>query len=500
MTRTITMTKYGEPLALPSGLITAFQDGRVALFLGAGVSMPAGAPGWETLIRPLRESLKDHYARVESLDLPQVVSLAWAHDGDHALRSHLSDELELSRDLAVHEQLISLPTKIILTTNYDPCLGRAAAEARTPYKVIAKDEDVPSFGRSSLKIVHLYGSADSPLATEEDLITFTRQQPGLAMLLQYTLATRTVLFIGFSFRDYNVLNHLLMAQAITGGTDAAQPHYAFMMMGEEEDAIIALWRRRKLEIFGYCDVPSERMSDVLVGFVEQLANSVYQKTQGIKREELAAREEERYFQVSDQDHPPVMRRESTFSVLAIPDDPGKSGLSPEGHKRGLARKALYGKWIKKGFLHLILNATEQYARDVRGYSDEMRFTRLSELKTVIQLYLDNPNLELVIRRRPLPPGHNVSYATLGHTVLFESEPSSNPAKGDPFKASSVDRDSEAIEVFNNLFDREMYALMIEAQKELASAGIEETDRRRAGKLVALREIDEQLARLAPSRP
>ena len=50
---------------IPDALLQAHEAGRVAFFCGAGISYPAGLPGFEGLVRQLYEPAKEmgHCAR-----------------------------------------------------------------------------------------------------------------------------------------------------------------------------------------------------------------------------------------------------------------------------------------------------------------------------------------------------------------------------------------------------------------------------------------------------
>jgi hypothetical protein len=496
------MIKYGARLQTPPELLEKFTTGHVALFLGAGISMPAGAPDLKRLVEPLRDKLS--YAGSHTLDLPQVVSLSVLDDGRAVFRNQVITELEKLRDTTVHELIVQLPTDMFLTTNYDPYLVHAARKADLSPVVIDEDKLVTRGGDSNPKIVHLYGNTHSPLASEDDLITFDRYHPALAMLLEHTLLTRTVLFLGFSLRDYNVLNHLLTAQYLVGGPPEARTHFAFMLMAEHNEAQIALWNSRRLKIFGYYDVPEAETSETFVTFVKQLAAEVKRKTHAkLERENVVFREESAFFEQSKSlGRKPRMRRESTFSVLGIPDDLKRSGFDEAGYKVGRERKRLYEEWIKLGQLDLILNIDPTYAKS--RYDGPHMLAHLQALRSSIAKHVDSNGFRVALRSHATARD---SYASLGDDVLITSDAPikstknskagrHSAASGDvAYKRTSVIRDRVATKVFNEFFDQEMESFTRTAVENFGVSGRNDKKRRRIGKLEAIKQIDSLIKQL-----
>jgi hypothetical protein len=451
---------------IPQELREEFAEGRVVLFLGAGVSMAADAPGWEELIQPLFDKMKLEVGLLRRLSLEQRVSFYLRRDGGRQeLRKIFREELEQHRDLAAHMALISLPVSLILTTNYDPNLERAARTLRSSYEVILSDRDVPQkFQAKDLTIVHLYGNTEEFLASEEDLVNFERERPALSSILQHVLLTRTVFFLGFSFRDHNVLNHILRSHAMVRAEnpiDHVRRHYAYII-DPEPSLLKDLWERRGLKILPSKpgETPQET-SRIFLQFVHKLAQTVAEMSYDQKeREKMVCRVEQNHYWECIHERPekPLMRRESTFSVLGLPESFKESGLDLlEGWELGLKRKRLYEKWMKDGTLKLLLNCQPRYWESVRGYKSHIALQRLIEIRKLVLSQLENPGLVFGIRRHP---SARQSYASLGSSLLLHSD--SPPAAGIPYKKSDIIRDRHAIEVFNQCFEREMEDLMRDA--------------------------------------
>lgn len=450
---------------IPPELRRDFAEGRVVLFIGAGVSMAVDSPGWEELIQPLFDELKLKTSLLQRLSLEQRVSFYLRRDGGRKeLREIFRKELEQHRNLSAHKALISLPVSLILTTNYDPNLERAARQLERSFEVILADREVPEkFLKKDLTIVHLYGNTEEFLASEEDLVNFEREHPALSSILQHVLLTRTVFFLGFSFRDHNVLNHILRSHAmmrVERPTDHVPRHHAYMI-DPDPSLLPELWERRGLRIITSSPGKTAReTSQLFLQFVDKLAQTAAELSYDPKeREEMVCRvEKDYYWQCIERGKEPVMRRESTFSVLALPESLAESGLElRRGYDLGIDRKRLYEDWMTRGTLKLLLNCQPRYWEDVRGYRSPVALQRLRAIRQVVLDQLDNPRFVLGIRRHPMA---HQSFASFGNSFLLHSE--SPPSVGIVYKKSDIIRDRHAVSVFNLCFEREMEDLMRDA--------------------------------------
>ena len=475
------MSRSRQPFVpeISSDLGREFAEGRVVLFIGAGVSMAADAPGWEELVERLLVKSKLEIHRLRRLSLEQKISLYLRKGGRRQeLRRVFREELEQSRDLTIHKALVSLPVSVILTTNYDPNLEKAAQSLRRSCEVIFRDCEVPQkYKTQDLTIVHLYGNTEEPLASEEDLVNFERDHPALSSILQHILLTRTVFFLGFSFRDYNILNHILRTQAmmcVANPVDWVAQHYAYMI-DTDPSLLSDLWAHRRLQIFASEKGKNPReTSRTFLAFVQKLAQGVAELSYDQKeREQLVCRVETGYyFECIERQEEPLMRRESTFSVLALPERFQDSGLElRDGWALGIRRKRIYEKWLLTGSLRLILNCQPRYWEDVRGYKPVTALQRLKAVRGVVRKHLDNPRLVLGIRRHPTA---QQSFVSLGRSLLLHSD--SPPAEGIPHKRSDIVRDRHAIGIFIQCFDREMEDLMRDAGAKFGTAPSQENVR------------------------
>jgi len=95
------------------------RKGNVVLFIGAGLSVGAGLPGWGALIRPLAERIG-----YQGDDLLKVAQYYENRLGRRALISYPRDRLDTTgvKPTENHDLLVRLPVNIVFTTNFDDLL------------------------------------------------------------------------------------------------------------------------------------------------------------------------------------------------------------------------------------------------------------------------------------------------------------------------------------------------------------------------------------------
>jgi hypothetical protein len=235
-------------------------DGRLALFLGAGVSMNAGLPGWNDLLKQIAATKEAVAAGVRAEDLdqfPDVLDKAsylarrlsvpapgateQAADGEARLRALACDVTARDRHhySLMHALLAALPVTQAVTTNYDRLFETAwdAAAARNPAQLRAENSDAcdalpvvtsvipmavrPDAQRWLLKMHGCVTRPDSVVLTRESYVRYDYQWAALEGILQATLVTQYMAFVGFSLTDGNFLRILDGVRRIVRPTRAS---------------------------------------------------------------------------------------------------------------------------------------------------------------------------------------------------------------------------------------------------------------------------------------
>lgn len=199
------------PFELPDEIVTATVEGRLVVFAGAGVSTESRAVFPTTLYDEVKRDLA--LPSDEWPTFPALMSrYCGQRDGRARLLRKIKDRLTYVESFpelytlasAFHRQLATIPqVENIVTTNWDNLFEQHCAA--TP---IVTAEDFVFWSMPGRKVLKIHGSTSnygSIIASIEDYRKcYRRLSTGLiGSQLKLFLATRTVVFIGYSFGDYD---------------------------------------------------------------------------------------------------------------------------------------------------------------------------------------------------------------------------------------------------------------------------------------------------------
>lgn len=246
---------------IPERLLQAHEDGRVVFFCGAGISYPAGLPGFAGLVRKLYTNLATvpntvQQAAIKAGQFDTAVGLL---ENDmvgereivrRALADILTPNLASPNATATHEALLTLAknragrTRII-TTNFDQIFEEVvAAKSLAVERFQAPLLPVPKSRWDGL--VYLHGLLTvNPTASSLDRLVISSGDFGLAYLIERWAARfvselfryYTVCFVGYSIND-PVLRYMmdaLAADRLLGESSPEMFAFGSHAKGKEEE-------------------------------------------------------------------------------------------------------------------------------------------------------------------------------------------------------------------------------------------------------------------------
>ena len=192
-----------EALEAARTLADRAREGSLALFLGAGVSMSAGLPSWETLIAQL--------ATKAGVDVKQVASPL---DQAELLRRRREDSLaddvvEIVRKPQeyglTHALLAALGCREVVTTNYDQLYEAAVADTGSGVlPVLPFDATRPR----APWLLKMHGDVDHPstiVLSRSDFVGYDARSRPMGSVVQSLMLTKHLLVVGSSMTDENFL-------------------------------------------------------------------------------------------------------------------------------------------------------------------------------------------------------------------------------------------------------------------------------------------------------
>lgn len=192
------------------------QEGSLALFLGAGVSMSAGLPSWNGLIAELAADADVQFGQLTSpLDKAELLQ--------RVLGPRLGEEIariirRTTRYGLTHALLASIEVEQAVTTNYDALYERAVADGgRDAIPVLPFDRTVPR----SPWLLKMHGDAQHPrtiVLSRSDFVGYDSRSGPMGAMVQALLLTKHLFVVGSSMTDDNFLR---LAHEVVAFTESA---------------------------------------------------------------------------------------------------------------------------------------------------------------------------------------------------------------------------------------------------------------------------------------
>jgi len=258
-------------------LIAEFSRAVIArsgiVFCGAGLSKPSGLPMWEEILDEPRKELKlpSDFTDLTLVAQYYIANIPGGRERLEAIvRSHLSVAAAPSR---AHRLLSQIPVAEIWTTNYDTLLEQVLPTAN----VRRQDRDLIEAQREDVgvTICKMHGDFSIPeskpkiVISRDDFEIYPNQYPRMWTRLTSLFSTQTILFIGISFSDPNMMHLLSLTRSkfVSGN----RQHYTIFKKPEtKENALIHEYRVRDLESRGIAVIEVDdyaEIDDVLSGVV-----------------------------------------------------------------------------------------------------------------------------------------------------------------------------------------------------------------------------------------
>ena len=235
-------------------IIKELEEENVAVFAGAGLSMPAGYVSWGELLKPIAEELGIDIKK--EYDLVSIAQYYLNENGGH--RSELNRRLievftQNTNTTENHKILARLPIKHYWTTNYDKLIEQSIEEQskKVDVKYTKKHLSITIPKRDAI-IYKMHGDISSPddaILTKDDYESYHVKMDLYLSTLKGDLLNKTFIFLGFSFTDPN-LDYILSRVRLAG--ISSKRHFNFtkkVIKKDDEDFADFEYRKRKQELF-----------------------------------------------------------------------------------------------------------------------------------------------------------------------------------------------------------------------------------------------------------
>lgn len=210
-------------MSAPLELRTLYRDGRLLPFVGAGISASVEwneggttrhGPSWHQLVNHAAEELGfqiPDLIRARGTEL-QILEYFKLHFSGHTrltnwLLLNMRPPDDAIRSSPIHRELAQMTRcKIVYTTNFDDFIERSLALNNRKYRAVAIEEHMRP-DPDTTEVIKFHGDWNHPdrmVLTESDYERRMEFKEVMDLRLWSDLLNRSVLFLGYSFRDPNV--------------------------------------------------------------------------------------------------------------------------------------------------------------------------------------------------------------------------------------------------------------------------------------------------------
>ena len=236
-------------------IVKELREENLAVFAGAGLSVPAGFVSWQELLKPIAEELNLDVEREQDL-----ISLAQYYTNQNqGNRGRLNQLLidEFCQDAQItesHRVLARLPISVYWTTNYDKLIELALNQAgKIPDVKFTKKHLVTTRRRRDAIVYKMHGDADhasEAVLIKDDYEKYHLDRQPYLDALKGDLISKTFLFLGFSFTDPN-LDYILSRVRVAYDSDQRQ-HFCILRevkKRKQQKKAEHEYEKRKQELF-----------------------------------------------------------------------------------------------------------------------------------------------------------------------------------------------------------------------------------------------------------
>lgn len=244
----------------------AINTKKLVVFAGAGVSVDAGVPSWGRLIEEIKKELDLPDNENDFLKIPQIFyNERQEKEYIEKIRSVLAHKKLKHNE--IHDEIFELNPEHILTTNLEDLLEQVINKKSLPYSTVKKDIDLP-YSHNTKLLVKIHGDLDGTdfVLKEDDYLNYNTNHPLIEAFIKSVFASKTVLFIGYSYNDFNLKQIVQSVRNILGSN--FQNAYLLSIDNKLHFSHRQYLQNKGIKIIDYFEADSTNSNGVTINYIE----------------------------------------------------------------------------------------------------------------------------------------------------------------------------------------------------------------------------------------
>jgi hypothetical protein len=250
-------------------IVSCLEEKSLSVFLGSGMSFDACGLDWKTLVAPYISKLQGN-----DTDLIKGLQYYVTQTGINTIdfKKEIAKKfIGLNYDTR-HELLSKLPIRNYWTTNFDTLIEDALKNIYEHRDIMkTNDSFITAEERRDNVVYKLHGDVNEPqdiVILQDDYDEYPKSHCNFFTALENELATNTILFLGYSFKDpdiNNIINKLNLK------TSSRQTHL-FVLKKDEDNEFLQKYWIKELEKKGIITCLIDEYTEI-----EEILERVYKK-------------------------------------------------------------------------------------------------------------------------------------------------------------------------------------------------------------------------------
>lgn len=188
-------------------IIESKNKHKLVVFVGSGISKSSETeyikmPLWNDLIDELKNELnikdESNYLKLAQLYYLEFGEFTYYNKLKNLLDKKLSPS-------STHKLIFEIKPQYVITTNWDKLLDETIEENALIYDIVVSDKDLVKSNEQK-KLIKMHGDFEhhNLVFKEDDYLNYSKDFPLIENFIKSILSTHTVIFLGYSYNDYNL--------------------------------------------------------------------------------------------------------------------------------------------------------------------------------------------------------------------------------------------------------------------------------------------------------